>query len=305
MNKTLSTYPKLFDCFLFFNELDLLEKRLELLYDIVDYFVICESSKTFSGLDKPLYFNKNKDRYERFKDKILYYCIPANKQDIKIEIINEYFTNENKSFSHKHNGRKVITLSPSVKLEIYQRDCLVVPLIGTAIQGDIVLLSDLDELPNPESLSYIINNFNPSIIYHFRQTWYTYWINNQVDSEWFGTRAFEFSKLKNASMDYHRFPTEIRSQQLGVIIENGGWHFSYLGGEEAIKIKLKSLAFQGFRAYVTNIMMNLFPKYLSLILNKDRDILRKGRRFFKVGIDNKFPSCILNDKNFIEKYSSK
>jgi beta-1,4-mannosyl-glycoprotein beta-1,4-N-acetylglucosaminyltransferase len=305
MNNNYTPNPQIFDCFLFFNELDLLEKRLELLYSVVDYFVIAESSKTFSGLEKPLYFHENLARFERFKNKIIYYRIPASRKEIEIELLNEYFTNENKSFPHKHNSRKAKDLSPSVKLEIYQRDCLVVPLIGKATEGDIVLLSDLDELPNPESLRIIKDNFNSSTIYHFRQIWYTYWINNQVDSEWFGTRAFDFSKLKYSSMDYHRFPTEARSYQVGEIIENGGWHFSYLGGEDAIKIKLNSLAFQGFRALVTNIMMNLFPKYLIMILNNNGDILRKGRRFLKVNIDNNFPACFLNDVNFIEKYSKK
>ena len=63
---------KVFDVFLFFNELDLLEVRLNLLYPFVDHFVINEATKTFSGLDKPLYYLENKDRFEKFQDKIIH-----------------------------------------------------------------------------------------------------------------------------------------------------------------------------------------------------------------------------------------
>ena len=50
---------KIFDVFLFFNELDLLELRLKTLYDIVDYFIITEINETFSGKCKELIFKKN------------------------------------------------------------------------------------------------------------------------------------------------------------------------------------------------------------------------------------------------------
>ena len=60
------------DCFTFFNELDLLELRLEELHESVDYFVLVEASKTQSLLDKPLYFEENKLRYSKFLDKIIH-----------------------------------------------------------------------------------------------------------------------------------------------------------------------------------------------------------------------------------------
>ena len=54
---------KIYDCFNFFNELDLLEIRLNTLYDIVDYFVIIESNLTHSGEVKPFYYEDNKSRF--------------------------------------------------------------------------------------------------------------------------------------------------------------------------------------------------------------------------------------------------
>jgi hypothetical protein len=61
---------KIYDCFLFNNELELLRLRLSELYSCVDYFVICECAVTFSGVKKPLYYLENKILFESFQDKI-------------------------------------------------------------------------------------------------------------------------------------------------------------------------------------------------------------------------------------------
>ena len=64
--------PKIIDCFIFYNELDMLEYRLSILYDVVDYFVICEASRTFVGKPKPYFYNENKERFSRYADKIIH-----------------------------------------------------------------------------------------------------------------------------------------------------------------------------------------------------------------------------------------
>ena len=61
---------KIIDCFIFYNELDMLEFRLEELNDVVDRFVIVESTKTFVGKDKPLFFSENLQRFEKYLPKI-------------------------------------------------------------------------------------------------------------------------------------------------------------------------------------------------------------------------------------------
>ena len=63
---------KIFDCFRFFNELELLEIRLNLLNEVVDYFVLTESPYTISGNEKPLYYLENKERFEKFNHKIIH-----------------------------------------------------------------------------------------------------------------------------------------------------------------------------------------------------------------------------------------
>ena len=64
---------KVFDSIIFFNELELLEMRLNILNDVVDYFVVTESPFTVSGNEKPLYYAENKDRFGKFNDKIIHH----------------------------------------------------------------------------------------------------------------------------------------------------------------------------------------------------------------------------------------
>ena len=64
---------KVFDSFIFFNELELLEMRLNILNDVVDYFVLTESPFTVSGNEKPLYYQENKDKFAKWNDKIIHH----------------------------------------------------------------------------------------------------------------------------------------------------------------------------------------------------------------------------------------
>lgn len=63
---------KIYDCILFFNEIDLLEIRLETLYKYVDFFVIVELGKTFRGKEKILYYKLYEDKFKKYRNKIIY-----------------------------------------------------------------------------------------------------------------------------------------------------------------------------------------------------------------------------------------
>ena len=67
--------PKIYDCFPFFNELDLLEIRLNYLDPYVDYFVLCEAKVTFSGISKKLFYAENKDLFKKFEHKIIHVVV--------------------------------------------------------------------------------------------------------------------------------------------------------------------------------------------------------------------------------------
>ena len=63
---------KIFDCFTFYNELDLLQIRLEELYDVVNHFVLVEATTTFTNRPKEMLFKQNRARYSKYLDKIIY-----------------------------------------------------------------------------------------------------------------------------------------------------------------------------------------------------------------------------------------
>ena len=80
---------KIIDSILFFNELDLLELRLEELYDHVDIFLIVESDKTFTGKPKPLFYKNNSNRFSKWSDKIHHYVV----DDMPISVSDTELTN--------------------------------------------------------------------------------------------------------------------------------------------------------------------------------------------------------------------
>lgn len=69
-----------YDCFQFFNELDILKIRLNVMNDVVDKFVISEATETFSGLKKPLYYEENKEMFKEFEDKIIHVVVDDTPQ---------------------------------------------------------------------------------------------------------------------------------------------------------------------------------------------------------------------------------
>lgn len=112
---------KIYDCFIFYNELDLLEIRLNELNEVVDYFVLVESTHTFTGIPKTLFYQENKSRFEKFSDKI-------------IHIVSENSFNE----SQKHWER-----------EAFQRNQIAIGLQNTK-PNDLIIISDVDEIPKAE-----------------------------------------------------------------------------------------------------------------------------------------------------------
>ena len=294
---------KIFDVFLFFNELDLLEIRLKTLYEVVDYFIITEIDETFSGQPKELIFKKNLNKFKEFKQKIVYN--PITQKELKIlqnSGWGKYTSDFNISLTHKHNGRPAKKIKDSLKREIFHRDSCILGFYKLASPNDFILLSDLDEIPNPitiqEATQKPIHN-----AYYFKMKWYLYWINNKVSENWFGTVLFEFKYLKGKSLDNLRLASSKESLVPGQILKNGGWHFSYLGGTEAIKKKLEAHPFQGYKVLIARLLDKLKLRSINKALEKNKDILLQKRNLKRVHIDNTFPEAILKNQKFIKKYS--
>jgi len=129
------------DIFPFFNELDLLEIRLNILNDYVDKFVICEATETFSGKPKPLYFKENEERFAKWKDKIVHYVVDDFPNDKEIY---------DKAIKSPNTGNK----EHWWVREFYQKESAIKAL-SFCKEDDIIMVSDVDEIPNPNILKEI------------------------------------------------------------------------------------------------------------------------------------------------------
>ncbi|KAI8817634.1 glycosyl transferase [Fimicolochytrium jonesii] len=130
---------RLFDVFYFNTEMEMLDIRLMTLWNVVDYFVIMEAGFTYTGKDKPFIFGEMKDnRYSAFKSKIIH--IPVANMDTPVD-----------------DGLPDIPASGASndwKRENAVRDYLLRQGLKAAspADGDIVVVSDLDEIPRPDYL---------------------------------------------------------------------------------------------------------------------------------------------------------
>ena len=301
----ISSKKRIFDVFLFFNELDLLELRLKTLYQIVDYFIVTELFETFSGNPKELLFNKNKERFKEFSNKIIYNPVSTKElENLKKKEWEKYISDLNISLAHKHKGRPAKKIQSSLKREITHRDSCILGFYNLATPNDIILLSDLDEIPNPKAIKEIIKNPIKSP-YYFKMDWYLYWINNKVSEPWFGTVLFEFKYLKGKSLDNLRLASSNQDIVPGEIVDNGGWHFSYLGGCEAIRKKLNAHPFQGYKVQIARLLDKLKLRNIKATIQKNKDILFQKRKLYKVNLDDTYPKELLKDPNFIKKFSCK
>lgn len=288
---------KVISCSQFFNELDLLEIKLHTLDPVVDYFVISESTKTHSGLDKPLYFEENKNRFKEFEDKIIHQVITDTPSD--------YMNLEhNGDMDHDHIVNKINSQTHWDKnVESYGRDSwekesLIIPLIdrssGNHFSNEtVVLLSDLDEIVRPSSLKKIVENFDPFQIYHFAHTMFYYYLNVKKNESWHGTLATSLGNFRQNSF------CEMRTNKRGIFIEDGGWHFSYAGGLDKVRQKIHSWGEQSLN---TNMVNQNLENNLENFIELGRDLFFRPAEFTVRDIDDgTFPDYLVQHQDDIFK----
>jgi beta-1,4-mannosyl-glycoprotein beta-1,4-N-acetylglucosaminyltransferase len=242
---------KIYDGFLFFNELDLLEIRLNVLDKVVDQFILVESSVTHQGTPKPFIFEENKEKFTKFLPKIIHIKITNTPDNFaNLPIVNP-LTYEEQIFANIYEDIKKTrlfnrTTEPHFGRDFFQKECIKLGM-KHANEEDILLSADLDEIPNPEYLKRLNEYFEPNQFYTFNQTHYCYYLNMlhyshidnsrngnmEVNTNWKGTRMGTWGKIKNYSIN------ELRAQNNNDLI-NSGWHFSWMGGINRVKNKLQS-----------------------------------------------------------------
>jgi len=292
---------KIFDCFMYFDEENILDLRLNVLNDYVDYFVIVESIFTHRGEKRKLRFNHQK--FRKFKNKIIYIVY-----EVEPENIEKVFTND----SEGEKSRKYIF--NAAYRENGQRNYISTGL-KEAKDEDLILISDVDEIPNLENINF--HKIKEKILL-FKQNMFYYKFNLKLPNfTWIGTKACKKKYLKSPqwlrNIKDRKFPffridtffsnTKYTSVKL---IENGGWHFTNIKTANEIEYKLKS--YLHHREFDVN---PLSKKQIEEIIDNKKTIydLKVDKRINKIGEGNKLekypidklPKFLQNNLNkFIE-----
>ena len=226
---------KLYDCFMFHDETMLLEIRLNILNKFVDKFIITEAKYLHNGKEKKLNFNiKN---FSQFKNKIEY--IVVKNDPVNIMPLNQ------DDGAKELDVKKIIN---SLKRENFQREEIMKGLKNLD-ENDVILISDLDEIPN-------LDNFNAEDVKNniiiFKQKMFYYKFNLYYENfEWFGSKAVTKKKfispqwlrnIKSKQYPSWRIDTFFSSKKYSNVrfIDNGGWHFTCIKKPEDVHIKLSS-----------------------------------------------------------------
>ena len=160
--------------------------------------------------------------------------------------------------------------------------------------NDLLIMSDSDEIPNPLIIKESSNWISSDTHYTLEQSCYAYWINYLYSNKWYGSRIATHKYMKNKRAHDIREATEAESELTGSIITNGGWHFTYLGGEKFIRQKISSFCDSHFD--IPEIKDNILEN-----LSKEKDVLNRSViKYQRVDIDDSFPQFLINNQ---EKYS--
>ena len=256
----------IYDCFQYFNEDHMVDLRMNILNEYVDYFVISESNKTHQGEDKKINFDRN--NFSKFKDKIIF-IVAKYDQEINFK---------------KHVGGE----SP---IEQHQRNSLIKGL-EKAQQDDLIILSDSDEIPDLKKLAEIKKGKK---FIAFSQKMFMYKLNlqNLDESNWIGSRITKKKNIKSMqelrNLKFKNYPFW-RIDKLNQQIISGGWHFSYMQTPSQILNKIKSFSHGEFNSE------NLSETNIQEKILKNEDVFGRGTRLQKIEIDKSYPEYILQNK---------
>lgn len=216
------------DSFLFFNELDLLEIRLHSLKPYVRKFVIAESEQTFTGIKKPLNFQVNRERYKDFN--IEYIIIPPS----------NLIGNEFETYSRKY----------------------LLDHLGDGDLNEIILLSDLDEIPDLKHYNGEEGIFRLPLYYYYFNCFTGLFLN-----------VIFAKKRKNLCKYQYDVPYRKMYKKRKPIVGTG-WHFSTLGSVKDIKYKIEASSHIN---YNTEEIKNKIKEYKANLI----DPYRPKRQFVK------------------------
>jgi len=289
---------RIFDCFMFYDEEVVLDIRLNSLKNFVDCFVIVESKFYHNGKKRDLKFDINK--YPKFKDKIIY--IVQDEEPLNLETVKKEDDEGLKSYKFIFNAHK---------RENFQRN-LISKGLDKANEDDLIMISDVDEIPNLRDLN--VARVNNKIVI-FEQNIFYYKLNRYLEGfTWHGTKACKKKNLKspqwirnvkNKKFGFWRLDTFFSENKYinKIFIKDGGWHFSNLKNPVDIENKLKSyLHHRDFE--VENIDLKEISKLVrnnetiyDMFTDKRQKKFSENKRKLSLYPKNKLPQYILDNEN--------
>jgi len=265
---------KIIDCFTFYNEVQMLEYRLKTLYDTVDYFVLSEATLTHVGKPKEMYFDKNK--FKVYADKIIHVIdndFPFNEHNIDTSK-NEQWKNEKHQRNYIINGLAQLDLN----------------------KDDIIIVSDVDEIPDPVTLEKIkYNEVKLNDVAQLEQGFYYYNLESKMDHLWYFSKIFRWQwfLMNDFKLDDVRMGAWIT-------IKKGGWHLSYFGNSSFISNKIKNFAHQ---EYNSNDYTDL--NIIQTRIDNGIDIYNRNIQIIKIPIENNDYLPPLNSFPFLPNENNK
>jgi len=262
---------RVFDCFTFYNEFDMLELRLEELWDTVDYFVISEANTTHQNNPKPFFLKDNWDKVKKYESKIRHVII----EDMPMS--SDTWVNER--HQRRELRRALTDLQPD----------------------DIVIVSDCDEIPRPSAIEAIkedTNDYDRYILaiplnYFKLNFMMVHPVVKQNNIAVTRGRAFT-DPQKEREFTFHRDLPHHYADNDFCVVEHGGWHFTYFGHNEFAANKLLNFA----HAESRNLAETVDVDYM--ITNKVGFLgFNYHERFEYITVDDYFPQTVLNN---LEKY---
>ena len=223
---------KIIDSFIFYNELDLLYYRLSILDPYVHKFILVESTHTFTGHKKPLYYAENMELFARFNHKIIH---------VVVEDVPYKFPTINYNASHQWEN------------EYYQRNSIkkgLDSILDTLEKSDIILTSDVDEIPNPNIL---MNAQIGKLVYDtltlnrlaLDMYYYNLYYRIGEGSNWHGIKLMTVKAYNTINLTFQQMRVHEHSHHVPVV-ERGGWHLSYFGDVDFIIKKIASFSHQEY-----------------------------------------------------------
>lgn len=169
----------------------------------------------------------------------------------------------------------------------------------------MIILSDVDEIPNPDTLKKVIREFDPDKVYHFAQRMFYCYLNmeevsgnllsitgefEKVDRRlWLGTKVFAKRSIPTDGIIQLREASTVSEQ--AVRVENGGWHFGYMGslGEKSVarRIGTKVVA-AAHQEYNDDVLLAEAADRLIL----GQDMFGREASFRRVEVDESYPEYL-------------